>query len=242
MRRLTGLDGRADRKCWLVAYPDGTQGHWNDGRGAPGIAAQADGVDDVGFAADLVAHLVATAGADPERVYATGMSNGGMFCHRLAAERPNLVAAIAPVAGLLPEPLLGAPPPVVPVPVLMVHGTVDPIVGWNGGLVFDDATSGRVASVDGTVAWWRKANGAKSTPTVEHLPHRLGPDPTTVQVTTWPAGPGGADVTLVTVVGGGHTWPGGLQYLPQRVIGLTAGDISASDLIVGFLTGRTHTT
>lgn len=242
MRRLTGLDARADREGWLVAYPDGTRGHWNDGRGAPGIAAQAHGVDDVGFAADLVAHLVATAGADPERVYATGMSNGAMFCHRLAAERPDLVAAIAPVAGLLPEPLLRAPPPAAPVPVIMVHGTVDPIVPWNGGLVLDDAGSGRVASVDETVGWWRKANRTRPAATVEHLPHRRGPDPTTVRVTTWPAGPGGADVTLVTVIAGGHTWPGGLQYLPPRVIGLTAGDVAASDLIVAFLAGRSGTT
>ncbi|MFN2607439.1 MAG: PHB depolymerase family esterase [Acidimicrobiales bacterium] len=280
MRRLAALDLRADREGWVVAYPDAIGGHWNDGRRAPAIASHRNDVDDIAFAAALVDHLVATAGVDPDRVYATGMSNGGMLCHRLAAERPDLVAAIAPVAGLAPEPLVAAGPPRRPVPVLVVHGTADPVVPWVGGPVSGprlgslnpvwradrvgnppdlgtgpeggDADRGRVASVEETVAWWRRAAGHDGDdlghgedegdrgPIVQALPHRDPADPTRVRVTSWSGGTAGADVVLVAVEGGGHTWPGGLQYLPQRLIGVTAGDLNASDTMVAFFAGRTR--
>jgi len=230
MRRLTNLDARVDAAGWLVTYPDGTDGHWNDGRG--GVAAR---VDDVSFAVGLVEHLVEVAGADADRVYATGMSNGAMFCHRLAAERPDVVAAFAPVAGTLPEPLLGYKPNG-PVPVLMVHGSADPIVAYQGGTVAPGR--GQVASVDETAAWWRTANRAAEPATVEELAEASDADPTRVHRATWAAGPGGGDVVVVTVDGGGHTWPGGLQYLPRRVIGRTTTHVHASDLVVAFFSGQ----
>jgi polyhydroxybutyrate depolymerase len=238
MRRLTNLDARADREGWVVAYPDGVEGHWNDGRGTTVIPAHRDDVDDVGLAAALVDHLAATAGVDRDRVYATGFSNGAMFCHRLASERPGLVAAIAPVAGTMPVPLLDAERPR-PVPVLIVHGTADPVVAYEGGPVMADPARGRVASVEQTAARWRAANRCRPEPAVEDLPHRDPSDATRIRVATWrPIDDDGADVVVATVDGGGHTWPGGLQYQPQRVIGPVAGDVHASDLIAAFCRGR----
>ena len=235
IRKLTNLDARADREGWLVAYPDAVQGHWNDGRGSSEIPEQRDGVDDVGWCARLVAHLVETAGADPDAVFATGFSNGGMFCHRLAVERPDLVLAVAPVAGPMPEPLLD-PGPARPVPVLLVHGTDDPVVPYGGGPVQGDPRRGRVAPVEETAARWREVNRCAPSPMVTELPHRDPADDTRVTVAAWePAVAGeGAEVVLVTVAGGGHTWPGGLQYKPQSAIGATAGDVHASDLVADF--------
>lgn len=238
MRRLTNLDARADAAGWLVAYPDAIDGHWNDGRDGPAGAAGDEGVDDVGFAVALVDHLVDVAGADRRRVYATGMSNGAMLCHRLAAERPDVVAAIAAVAGTMPERQL-ATEGAGPVAVLVVHGTADPIVPWAGGPVSGSPSTGRVASVEDTAGWWRRADGTGSSPTAEE-PAGPGPeDPTSVRLTTW-SGPGGADVALLAVDGGGHTWPGGLQYMSQRVIGRTTTHVHASDLVVRFFAGRTR--
>ena len=239
MRKLTNLDARADREGWLVAYPDAVKGHWNDGRGSAEIPEQRDGVDDVGFFAGLVDHLVETAGADRDRVYATGFSNGGMFCHRLAVERPDLVAAVAAVAGPMPEPLLD-PGPARPLSVLLVHGTDDPVVPYCGGPVQGDPRRGRVASVEETAARWRAANRCPSSGTVTGLPHRDPADRTRVTVTTRdPDAAGeGAQVVLVTLEGGGHTWPGGLQYQPQREIGATAGDVHASDVVADFFRDR----
>ena len=236
MRQLTNLDARADREGWVVAYPDAVEGHWNDGRGVPKYAAHRDDVDDVGFVVNLVDHLVDTAGVDRRRVYATGFSNGAMFCHRLAMARPDLVAAIAPVAGTIPQPLLDpGPGEAVAVAVFMAHGTADRMVPYEGGPVGGPSEGrGTVASVDESAACWRAANRCSERPEEETLPHRDESDPTRVRIATWAAGADGAEVVVATVVDGGHTWPGGLQYRPQRFIGPTAGDLKASDAIVEF--------
>ena len=233
VRKLTNLDRRADREGWLVAYPESLEGHWNDGRGSAEIPEQRNGVDDVGWFARLVDHLVESAGADPERVYVTGFSNGGMFCQRLAVERPDLVAAVASVGGPMPEPL-SDPGPSRPMPVLVVHGTDDPVVPYRGGPVQGDERRGRVLSAEDTAARWRAANRCSPTGSRTELPHRDPDDHTRVRITRWRPEGEGAEVVLVTVDRGGHTWPGGPQYLPQREIGLTARDVHASDLVVDF--------
>ncbi len=237
MRKLTNLDTRAEREGWLVAYPDAVEGHWNDGRGSDVIPEHRDQVDDVGWFARLVDHLVDTAGADRERVYVTGFSNGAMFCHRLAVERPDMLAAVAAVAGPIPEPLLDSGPSR-PMPVLLVHGTDDPVVPFAGGPVQGDPSRGRVASVEETAARWRAANQCAPEGSVTELPNRDPADPTRVRVTRWEPENEGAEVVLVAVDGAGHTWPGGLQYQPQSKIGLTAGDVHASDLAVDFFRGK----
>ncbi len=239
MRKLSNLDARADREGWLVAYPDSVAGHWNDGRRTTVIPEHRDEVDDVGWFARLVGYLVGTANADPDRVYATGFSNGAMFCHRIAVERPELVAAIAPVAAPMPEPLL-EPGPARAMPVLLVHGTDDPIVPYGGGPVQGDPKRGRVVSVEETAARWRTVNRCSGEGSLTELPHRDPDDHTRVRVTRWePEDDGsGSEVVLAVVEGGGHTWPGGLQYQPQSKIGVTAGDVHASDLAVDFFRGK----
>ncbi|MDQ4134075.1 MAG: dienelactone hydrolase family protein [Actinomycetota bacterium] len=241
MRKLANLDARAEREGWLVAYPDSVAGHWNDGRGSAVIHEHRDQVDDLGWVARLVDHLVETAGADRDQVYATGFSNGAMFCHRIAVERPELVAAIAPVAGPMPEPLLD-PGPTRAMPALLVHGTDDPVVPYAGGPVQGDPDRGRVASVEETAARWRAVNRCSTEGSVTEVPHRDPADRTRVRVRRWePDDDGtGAEVVLVTVEGGGHTWPGGLQYQPQSRIGVTTGDVHASDLVVDFFRGKTR--
>ena len=82
-----------------MAYPDGAGRRWNDGRA---VGAERD---DVGFVRALIDSLERELEIDPRRVYATGISNGGMFAHRLACELPGVLAAIAPVAGALPAAL-----------------------------------------------------------------------------------------------------------------------------------------
>jgi polyhydroxybutyrate depolymerase len=235
MRKLTNLDARADREGWVVAYPNGVDGHWNDGRDVDDYPAHHDDVDDVGFVTRLVDHLVDTAGVDRGRVYATGFSNGGMFVHRLAMTSPDLVAAIAPVSGTIARPLLD-PGPSAPVPVFMIHGTADRMVSYDGGPVGGPSESrGEVASVEETAARWRAANRCSDTPDEETLPHQDEADPTRVRLARWrPGGTEGDEVVLATVVEGGHTWPGGLQYRPQRFIGPTTRDLIASDAIVEF--------
>jgi polyhydroxybutyrate depolymerase len=233
MGRLTGLDAIADREGFIVVYPQGIDRQWNDLRTIEGRGPRPD-VDDVGFLAALVDQIAAAHAVDRDRVYATGISNGAMMSFRLAAARPDRFVAVAGVAGAVSEALASGPPPAAPVPVLLVAGTEDPIVPFSGGEIGVLGRSrGKVLSTPSSVAYWVEHNGASQTPAVTTLPDVAPRDGTRVERVEH-RHPAGADVVLLRVDGGGHTWPGGLQYLPEGAIGRTSRDISASELIWEF--------
>src|SRR4051794_1964452 len=96
---ITNYGYAADALGFVVAYPDGIDQSWADGRGAS--VPDRQGVDDVGFLTALVDRLVHDYGIPPGRVFATGMSAGAFMATRLACDRADVVAAIAPVAGTL---------------------------------------------------------------------------------------------------------------------------------------------
>ena len=126
---VTDYNAVADQYGFVVAYPDGIDLSWADGRGAS--VPDRQGVDDVGFLAALIGRLAAEYAIQPGRVFVTGMSAGAFMANRFACDRADLVAAIAPVAGTLGTGVPCAPSR--PVSVLAVHGTVDPVVPYNGG-------------------------------------------------------------------------------------------------------------
>ena len=188
-------DDRATAGGFVVAFPDGLHRSWNAGGGCCGQAGR-DGVDDVAFLTALVAEVGRRVPVDPRRVYATGMSNGGIMTYRLACET-DLFAAVAPVAATR---LVGCPAPA-RMSVLAVHGIADPIVPYQGGPGGSYGPAG--AHVDGppvpdVVAEWRTVDGCAE-PSVANTG--------AVTTSTAPC-PDGRSVTLVTVAGLGHEWPG----------------------------------
>jgi polyhydroxybutyrate depolymerase len=114
------MDDVADREGFVTVYPDGlgVLGTWNGG-GCCGYAVQND-VDDVGFVTALLDHLEQALCIDRARVFASGMSNGGIFSHRLACEQSERIAAIAPVAGTL---MIESCAPSRSVSVMHIHGS-----------------------------------------------------------------------------------------------------------------------
>ncbi len=228
--RLTHLGEIADRHGFIVVYPDGIRRGWADGRG--GTGAERAGVDDVGFLAALIDKLAGEYSIDPARVYATGISNGGFMSQRLACELSARIAAIAVVAATIGESLAGRCKPLRPVPVLMIHGTEDPLVPWAGGKVKVGA-GGRILSVNASIRKWASLDGCAATPTV--TPSRKpSTDGTRVRREVYGGCTDGAEVVLYAIEGGGHTWPGGLQYFPERFIGKTSRDIDAGEVIWEF--------
>lgn len=219
----------SDRDGFIVAYPEAIARNWNDGRGAGGIASQQGAVDDVGFALALIDALAARHDVDPNRIYATGISNGAMLSHTLALRAGTRLAAIAPVVGGLPEPLRDGFAPPSPVAVLVVQGTLDPLVPFDGGDIAR-GNRGRVIPTREAVALWVRANGCAAEPTREELPDKDPTDGCRVSRTTWSGGTAGTEVTLLEVVGGGHTWPDGRQYLPERWIGKVCRDIDTDTI------------
>jgi polyhydroxybutyrate depolymerase len=182
--------------------------------------------DDVAFIRKLLDDLGSVAKVDPRRVYATGLSNGGMMCYRLAAELSDRIAAIAPVAGTM---AIEKANPKRPVPVLHFHGTDDAIVPFDG---VHQGTPKFIhfKSVEDSIRTWVKIDGCDEKPEVADLPHRA--DDMLVERKTYGHCKEGAEVVLVVIRGGGHTWPG--QEPPVAFLGKSTKNISADDLIWEF--------
>ncbi len=232
-RRTMGWDALARREGFIVAYPQGYERHWNDGRGDLAVPTVQEGVDDVKFLSTLVEHLAGELPIDRRRVYSTGASNGAMMSFRLAVDAPGLLAAISTQIGNLPKEHESKTPE--PIPVMMINGTEDPLVPWHGGHVtVFGKRRGAILSAPATAAWWVARNGidAEAAEMVE-LDDADPDDGTRVERVTWRGE--GPEVVLYRVVGGGHTVPGGRQYLPERVIGRTSRDIDALPLVWEFL-------
>ncbi len=228
--KLSHLSEAADGKGFIVAYPDGIEHGWNDGRQSAPM-----NVDDVGFTRDLVAAIESRYNINRSRVFATGMSNGGFFCYRLACDAPDIFAAIAPVSALMGEDLANQNTSTTPVSVLIIEGSSDPFVPWQGGAVAGGAGGrGNALSAADTVTFWVRLDGCSTTPTSETLPDTAPSDGTPVKRDAYGGGRDGTEVELYTVEGGGHAWPGGWAYLGQRVIGRTSRDIDASTIILDF--------
>lgn len=227
--------GEADRRGWVIVYPDGIEQGWNDGRPLDSARDRRRGnADDVGFLVALIDELHADYGIDQRRVYAMGISNGGFMSFRLAVEASDRIAAIAPVTANLSK-ALEASKATRAVSVLVMNGTEDPLVPFDGGQVrVLGKDRGEVLSTAATMSWWVKHNGCSSTPKVDILPDAAPDDGTTVEVERYVGCRDSSEVVLYRIRGGGHTWPGGRQYLPERVIGRVCSDIDGTREIFDF--------
>lgn len=195
--RSYGWNQLADSAKFVVGYPDGIRRAWNAGGGCCGWPAR-EGIDDVGFITAVVGDIADNVGIDPARVYATGISNGGMLAYKLACETRTF-AAIGAVAATHLDPC-SAPHPT---SVMHIHGTADRAVRYNGGL---GEGPGRIDGppVPDVNAFWRNVDGCPA-PTVT----------TEGTVTTSTADcVDGRGVVLITIEGAGHQWPGGTPFRP----------------------------
>jgi polyhydroxybutyrate depolymerase len=230
------FDELADREGFVVAYPDGFEGHWNDCRRAAPYSAKAQDVDDVGFLRALAARLEAEQGVDPSRIYATGISNGGQMAYRLALEAPDLVAAVAPVAAGLPDDAnFDCTRRDEPVAVLILNGTADPMNPFDGGRValygvWGDR--GTVLSSEASAAYWAGLAGHRQPPRRHRYPERSQGDGSWAEIAEFVDG-GGPEVAHLVVHGGGHSFPSRRGRYP-RGIGPTNADIEAADEIWAF--------
>lgn len=199
------FDATAETHGMLVAYPEGIGQSFNAGV-CCGTASSTD-VDDVGFARALVADVAAKMCVDPRRVYATGMSNGGHMAHRLACEAADLFAAAASVTGVLS--LAGRCTPSRPISMIQFHGTADLIVSYDG-----------FPNVPDMMAAWAARNGCSASSEVTF-------DQGDMLCETWPGCDAGVEVSLCTIDGGGHCWPGNGSCL----FGHSSTELHASEVI-----------
>ncbi|MGH7499482.1 MAG: extracellular catalytic domain type 1 short-chain-length polyhydroxyalkanoate depolymerase [Gemmatimonadales bacterium] len=223
MARHTGFSALAEREGFVVAYPAGLGRRWNDGRGYGTH-------DDVAFVRALLDTLSRQLAIDPKRIYATGISNGAMFSYRLACDLPGVFAAIAPVAGAMPDALLPACAHGTPVALAAFQGTADPLVPYGGGGVA--RRRGQVLSAIHSAELWAQAAECTGAPATALEPDRAPSDGMRVRRTEYPGCKEGRDIELYTIEGGGHTWPGGPASGPT--VGRVTHDIDATMIIWSF--------
>ena len=231
----------ADTYGFFVAYPGGLGRSWNDFRDDAKGYSHSEKINDVGFISVLIDRLAAEYSIDRERVFATGISNGGFMSYRLACELSGKIRGIAAVAATSTPDQASKCAPARPVSVMIINGTSDPIVPYNGGEVrLIGSSRGAVASTDDTIRFWTRLNKCPDSPAVEELPDSDPADNTRVKKISYGPCGGGSCVVLYRVEGGGHTWPGGLQYMFARIIGYTSRDMNACERIADFfnLTGK----
>lgn len=230
--RMTHFSDVADRRGFIAVYPDAVDRNWNDGRGAPQIRSQQDGIDDVGFIAALITQVSREYRIDPGRVFATGISNGGFMSQLLAARLADRVAAIAAVAAGMGPAVAASLQPARPVSVLVMNGTKDPLVPFGGGPVVRNR--GETIATDELIRKWVDANRCVGDPVIVQLPDIDPVDGTRVKKTAYAQCAQRSVVVLYTIEGGGHTWPGGPQYLPSPIVGRVSRDLDATDVIWAF--------
>lgn len=220
---VTRFNDLAEKKGFIVAYPDGINHNWRVKQVASSPSTPSK-VDDVLFVAALIDHLKQTRNIDSRRIYATGFSKGAILTQALACNLPNQIAAFASVEGSLPVTLKDKCQPQIPVSMMMINGTNDQSVHYQGEPP-NKKGKGALASIPETIDIWRKLDSCTSPAQVKQLPDPSPSDSlrdssaSRIQVKTsrYTGCNSGSEVMLAAIVDGGHFWPGGATQDPNAI-------------------------
>lgn len=230
--------GPGPRRRW--GYPGG--GYPGGGGGYPGGQRPNREPDqqhrmgppeDVAFINQMLDQIGSKFSADSSRIYAVGLSAGGMMSLRLGCAISDRIAAVAAVGAAMPKTMVCVPSR--PVPAVMVNGTSDPVVPYGGGT--EHNLNLQTLSVEDSAKAWAKINHCAEKPEHSKLPaHGKGGMETKVE--TYGGCQQNAQVVLYSVKGAGNTWPGGEQYEAEKAVGKTSSDLDANQVIWSFLVTR----
>ena len=194
-----GFGSLASKESFIVVYPQGSilqstgSTHWNAGRWTNGSTT-----DDVDFIETMIDYLTTNFRVDPDRIYSTGMSNGGFMSYRLACELGNKIAAIASVTGSMSPEMLSSCNPNHPTSAMQIHGSLDRVVPYEGN-------SG-MSPIEEVMAYWGEINRCNSSPDSDALPDLTG-DGSGGTVTQYRNCQNDVEVTLYLLDSMGHEWP-----------------------------------
>lgn len=238
---ITEMNRVAAQEGFIVVYPNGIGQEWNYTRGVPGYATSR--IDDARFLSDLIDDLSVNLNIDHTRLYVTGFSNGGFMTHRLACETRGRYAAFAPVGATVfsgqPEYCEGRE--VEPVPIMMIHGTEDVSVPWDGRQIVVNSMQGpqqiySTYPMQFSVNFWGTINKCDSekSPELEVLPQGGDSPDTVVRFVTFTDCAPKSALQLYLITGGGHNWPGVPGVISEEIAGKVNMDIFASQVIWDF--------
>jgi len=218
--QLSDFSALSETNKFIVVYPQGSPSAgglltWN-------VSEDATGAKDIEFISNLIDIISRDYNIDAKRVYATGMSMGGFMSYALACNLPYKIAAIASVTGSMLISQYESCNPGRVIPVMDIHGTADPVVGYDG------AGAGQIP-IDTLIKFWVDNNKCLTNPEVDNLPNINILDKSTVVHYGYTDDVGHTTVEFYKIIGGGHTWPGSSVFLPfEFIVGPTNFDFSAS--------------
>ena len=209
----------ADTEGFIIVHPEGTLDnsgvtHWNVGWGG-------STVNDINFTSTLIDSIASEYSINLDRVYSTGMSNGGFMSYQLACELSDRIAAIASVTGSMNLGWFNSCNPSHPMPVMEIHGTLDPTVSYNASIFTE--------SIPNIMDFWVNFNNCNNTAIVTNIPNANTADGCTAEHQIWENGSNGVAVEHYKIIDGEHSWPGAL--FPN---GVTNQDINAAEKIWEF--------
>jgi len=228
---MDGLDKMSEKHNFILVVPEGTGevklGHmrasWNGGQWETGECCGDS--DDVGFISKMIDEIKNNFSVDEKRIYATGISNGGLMTNRLGCELADKIAAIATVA---PAGLISNCAPSRPISIMNIHGTADPanpIDGSEPKSIFSEesgtsfAKSYKRMTPYQTVDAWKKINKCSDEQSVGYQKENAN-------CVTYNECSSNSEVELCVIEGMGHTYPSGTQYFSASIVGPVSFDIS----------------
>ncbi|WP_219843830.1 alpha/beta hydrolase family esterase [Aureicoccus marinus] len=175
----------AEEENFIVVHPNGIDNKW---------VVYGSNNPDIDFTEALLTDLQKEYNIDTNRIYSTGMSDGGFFSFSLACGLSERIAAVASVTGSMYQPSINNCSPSRPISILQIHGTEDPIVVYS--------------SVAALLDFWNSHNNTDNIPIVSNITDVDPDDGSTVERFEYVNGDSGVEVHHLKITGGGHQWPG----------------------------------
>ena len=208
LRRAAKLEELSHTENVLCVYPDGYKKYWNECRKASNAVANLENIDENSFFDGMINYFATTYHINPKQVFAVGTSGGGHMAYKLALTMPKKFRAITAIIANLPDSAnMDCSEARVPIPVMIVNGTADPVNPYNGGeVVIPNTILGTVRSTENTFHYWARLDGYKGEPVKTLLPDTDPTDGKTIERYTYLA-KGKPEVVLLKVIGGKHDYP-----------------------------------
>ena len=227
------FEALSDSYGYVLVYPQGYKNHFNDGRTGLNYDSFKKNIDDIGFFRYILNYLKNNKNLKIEKVYFTGISNGGLMSYRAACEMDE-VDKIAPVVATMPYELYNSCKRKKELSVMIIASTKDPLAPYQGGYIsgpFGVKKLGKVVSAIESYNFWVFRNNCRGEEVINEYQDEYNKDIKLIKKLRYCEK---SKVYLYTLINAGHTWPGGTQYLPVWVVGKTASIFDASEEIISF--------
>ncbi len=231
------LEGLADKDGFIIVYPDAVNKAWS----IPGMASRVKGLDttvnDLHFMNTLLDTMIVKYKADPAKVFCAGISRGAMFSYYLVDAMNSRITAIAAVCGGISRTEAQTYSLKTPLPVLIINGTADPLVKYDGGYgTLNKRNRGHedadMLPTEDLVKKIALLDHCNAIPQIFPMPDNDAYDGCTETEYIYEGN--NVKIDFIKIKNGGHTWAGGTQYLPKFLIGRLCRDFSASQKVFDF--------